>query len=144
MSICASIIVFFFLYYYTLACKRTDYYTQSPDNYDEFLIEVQSSLSRLIWVTFTILAIVFFTVGVVKLRLLRIYFKDFFKQFGCSLWMANIALTLPLLFRAIFDAMRSDWPSWNNFWVTDPVDYYRLSGYNILLFFFGTYVPMLT
>ena len=94
--------------------------------------------------TFIILAIIFFTAGVVKLRLLRIYFKDFFKEFGCNLWWANIALTLPLMFRAFFDAMRSDWPAWNEYWIDNGGNDYRLSGYNMLLFFFGTYVPMLT
>lgn len=38
------------------------------------------------------------------LRKIRKYFKDFYKQFGCKLWLANVLLTLPLLFRGLIDA----------------------------------------
>ena len=58
--------------------------------------------------------------------------------------MANVALTLPLLFRAFFDALRYDSEGWNEFWIDNDGNYYRLAGYNMLLFCFGTYIPMLT
>ena len=73
------------------------------------------------------------------LRRLRLYFPEFFDQFGCQLWFANIILTFPLTFRAIFDALNfSD--SWNDFW---EASYYRLAGFNILIFAFGTYLPII-
>ena len=59
--------------------------------------------------------------------------------------MANILLTMPLGFRAFFDAMRYD-TAWATFWnLSDSADpnMYRLASYNVLLFIFGTYIPML-
>ena len=82
------------------------------------------------------------------LNRLRLYFKDFFNEFGCNLWMANILLTLPLTFRAFFDAMRYD-TKWSYFWNLqvkegqDEQDMYKLATYNVLLFFLATYIPML-
>ena len=75
------------------------------------------------------------------LNRLRRYYKGFYKQFGCYLWMANVLLTFPLTFRAMFDGLRfSD--NWFYYWIGSE-NYYRLTGYNILLFTFGTYIPML-
>ena len=48
-------------------------------------------------------------------------------------------LTLPLSFRAVFDAMYHN-ESWDNYWNSSM---YTVAIYNALLFFFGSYVPML-
>ena len=48
-------------------------------------------------------------------------------------------LTLPLSFRAVFDALYHN-ESWSDYWSTNM---YTIAIYNALLFFFGSYVPML-
>ena len=111
------------------------------DNFDEYINAVEIPLGKLIWILFTILAIIFFAVGCFMLRRIRLYFKGFYKEFGCQLWTANVLLTLPLTFRAIFDALRYD-SAWENYWILSE-NYYRLCGYNLLLFTFGTYIPMM-
>lgn len=88
-----------------------------------------------------ILALFFFTVGCLMLRNLRLYFKGFYSQFGCNLWVANVLLTLPLTFRAVFDGLKTN-DKWFNFWLADA-NYYRVAGYNLILFTFGTYMPMM-
>lgn len=65
--------------------------------------------------TFALLCVVFFSVGCMMLRKIRRYFKDFYKQFGCKLWLANILLTLPLLFRGILDAANLN-TKFSNYW----------------------------
>ena len=120
----------------------TSFLFAKSDTYNEFTVEVLTPLGRLVWILFTILAVIFFTVGCIMLQRLRHYFKDFYRQFGCSLWVANVVLTIPLTFRAIFDALSMD-DSWYNYWIGEG-NYYRLAGYNMLLFTFGTYIPMLT
>ena len=73
------------------------------------------------------------------LNRLRLYFVDFYKESGCKLWTANVLLTLPLTFRAVFDGLQIN-KSWNEFWLENN---YTVAGYNLLLIFFATYVPML-
>jgi hypothetical protein len=75
------------------------------------------------------------------LNRLRRYYKGFYKQFGCYLWMANVLLTFPLMFRALFDALAAD-ETWYQYWIGSN-NFYRATGYNFLLFFFATYIPML-
>lgn len=59
------------------------------------------------------------------------------------MWVANVLLTLPLTFRAVFDALSFD-EKWNDFWTgKNGANYYRLASYNMVIFFFATYVPML-
>ena len=116
-------------------------------NYIQYGEDILTPLSKLIWIQFLILGIILFIVGSLMLNRLRLYFKDFFNEFGCNLWMANILLTLPLGFRAFFDAMRYD-TAWADFWqlsdvAQDDINMYRLATYNVLLFIFGTYIPML-
>ena len=101
----AAILVFWYAYYYTKACKDRKYYSENEQHYQEFNDDVFVPLSKFIWITFLVLAIIFFVVGCSMLNRLRIYFKDFFEKFGCMLWFANVMLTLPLSFRAAFDAL---------------------------------------
>jgi len=59
--------------------------------------------------------------------------------------MANICLTLPLTFRAFFDAMRYD-TKWADFWNISgngTPSQYKLATYNEVLFIFATYIPIL-
>ena len=72
---------------------------------------------------------------------LKRYYKGFYKEYGCYLWAANILLTFPLTFRAIFDALRlSD--SWSDYWFKGS-NYYKSVFYNVILFIFATYIPMI-
>lgn len=72
---------------------------------------------------------------------LKRYYKGFYKEYGCYLWTANVLLTFPLTFRAIFDALRQS-SNWYDFWF-DGNNYYKLGIYNVILFLFGTYIPMI-
>lgn len=109
----------------------------------DYTNEVERPLKKMIWIMFMLLAILFFTVGVLMLRRLRLYYKGFFKEFGCSLWVANVMLTLPLCFRAVFDWLYFD-KAWINYWFSDEDEnFYKESMYNLMVFTFGTYIPML-
>ena len=135
----AAILIFWYLFYYIKACKDQKYFSESVEHYQEFMDNVFTPLSKFIWITFFVLGIIFFMVGCSMLNRLRIYFKDFFEKFGGMLWFANIMLTLPLSFRAVFDALYHN-ETWSKFW---NENYYTVANYNALLFFFGSYVPML-
>jgi len=101
---------------------------------------VHQPLLRLVYIEFTLLGVIFFTVGFFMLRSLKMYFKDFYKEFGCQLWLANVLLTFPLTFRAIFDAaMLND--AFNYFWLGES-NYYKIAIYNMILITFATYIPM--
>ena len=88
---------------------------------------------------FAFLCVIFFSVGCMMLRKIRRYFKDFYKQFGCKLWIANILLTLPLLFRGLLDAAKLN-KTFNDYWREND---YRVACYNLMIITFGTYLPML-
>ena len=51
-------------------------------------------------------------------------------------------MTLPLSFRAFFDALALS-ESWENFWYGENTNYYYWATYNVTFFFFATYIPML-
>ena len=89
---------------------------------------------------FAILAVIFFAVGWLMLNRLKQYYKDFYLEFGCYLWMTNYLLTFPLLFRALFDRLRTN-DDWYNFWILSN-NYYRVAGYNIIIFTFASFLPM--
>ena len=135
MSLIALGLVFGYCYYYSEVCVHRDYYNQ---HYDQWLENIDDPLIRMIWITFLILSVIFFGVGCFMLLRLRRYFRDFYEQFGFRLWVANIFLTLPLTFRGIFDALKSN-KSWNSFWESDE---YTMATYNVLIMTFSTYLPM--
>jgi len=87
----------------------------SRAHYDQFEPEIHVPLLRLVWIEFTILALLFFAVGVSMQWSLRKYFKDFYKEFGCQLWSATVLMTVPLMFRAVLDALAHD-EAWMSFW----------------------------
>ena len=89
--------------------------------------------------TFSLLAVIFFTVGYMMLSRLKRYFKDFYKHFGTKLWIANVLLTFPLTFRGILDAVNLN-ENFNSFFIQN---YYRITGYNIMIITLGTYLPMM-
>ena len=138
ISVIALVIVTIYTFYYTKACMKSDYYW-TLEHYQEWLDNVYRPLIRFIWISFLLLGIIFFVAGCVMLNRLRLYFTDFYKESGCKLWTANVLLTLPLTFRAIFDWLTFD-DAWYNYWHKDNN---RLAGFNILLIFFATYMPML-
>ena len=88
-----------------------------------------------------ILAIIFFAVGCTMLQKLKKFYKGFYKQFRCNLWTANILMTVPLTFRAIFDGLTFN-KDFFNYWFGDA-NYYRIAVYNTLIFVIATLIPML-
>ena len=109
-------------------------------NFEEFIENVYEKLGTMIWIAFSLLGIVFFSVGWLMLYHLKRYFKDFYKNFGRKLWLAIVFLTLPLFFRAIFDGLRF-YKKWFDFW--NDGSNYKNAIYNIIIMTFGTYVPMI-
>ena len=135
----AAILVLSYSYYYNLACSNQDEYERDLDAYDA---DVSSETKKMIWVTFLLLAIILFSVGCIMICRLKIYYKDFYKDFGCQLWTANILMTLPLTFRAVFDALTFD-KKWENFWFGEDSNYFYYASYNVGFFLIATYIPML-
>ena len=109
-------------------------------NFEEFNNDVDEQLSQMIWIAFSILGVIIFSVGWLMLYHLKRYFKDFYKNFGCRLWLANVFLTFPLFFRAIFDALRF-YNKWYDYW-SEGNDY-KVAIYNLIIITFGTYLPMI-
>jgi hypothetical protein len=91
---------------------------------------------------FLVLACIFFLVGCKMITKLRQFYKDFYKEFGCQLWTANILMTLPLSFRALFNAL-TFCDAWQNYWFGPEATFYQMATYNVGLFVFATYIPML-
>ena len=139
----ALVNVTIYTFYFTKACVKSDYYVEVIDDefkhWPEYEDEIGKPLLRFTWISFLLLCIIFFTAGCVMLNRLRLYFVDFYKESGCKLWTANILLTLPLTFRAVFDGLGIN-SSWSNFWLENSS---RVAGYNLILIFFATYIPML-
>ena len=108
-----------YTFYFTKACAKSEYYVEVIDDefkhWPEYEDEIGKPLVRFIVISFIFLCIILFTAGCVMLNRLKLYFVDFYKEAGCKLWTANILLTLPLTFRAVFDGLRKN-SSWNDFW----------------------------
>ena len=103
IGICAAGIILGYVKFYTEACHKKQEY---KIDFDRYAVEIGIPIGRLIWICFALLALIFFLVGWLMLNRLKRYYKGFYKDFGCYLWMANVLLTFPLLFRAIFDWLR--------------------------------------
>ena len=116
-----AFIIYNYSFYYTKACEGNDFYASSQENSQKYFSDVLMPLMRSIWITFLILGFILFSVGCLMLRRLRMFYKDFYREFGCSLWFANVLLTLPLTFRAINDALMDD-DAWVKYWLGG--DYY--------------------
>ncbi len=48
------------------------------DAFMEYQMTVETPLAKLIWILFTILAVIFFAVGCFMLRRIRLYFRGFY------------------------------------------------------------------
>ena len=105
MSVVALVNISMYVFYYSRACRKSEYYIESDEHMQEYHDEVSWPLLRFTWISFLILGVIFFATGCIMLNRLRLYFVDFYKESGCKLWTANILLTLPLTFRAIFDGL---------------------------------------
>ena len=136
IAILAFIVIFCYSFYFTKCYKNADHYYAVFDDFDR---DVYEPLVRLQWIGFTVLAILFFTVGCIMLNRLRIYFKGFFKDYGCYLWIANVLLTIPLIIRAIFDALLFD-DDWLAYWLNGAD---KVAIYNLIFLTLVNYVPML-
>ena len=110
----------------------------TDEELEELYDTVWNPLTDVIVFGYAILGIIFFIVGWQMLYRLKKYFPEFYGQFGGSLWFANCILTLPLLFRAAINFL-NEIPAFSDYW---EVNYYRIVGYNILIFFLGTYIPI--
>lgn len=136
IAILAFIVIFCYSFFFTKCYHNADHYYDEIDDYDS---EIYRPLVRLQWIGFTVLAILFFTVGCIMLNRLRVYFKGFFKDYGCYLWVANILLTIPLTIRATFDALLFD-DDWLEYWFSGD---YKLALYNLTFLTLANYMPML-
>ena len=82
----------------------------------------------------------FFTVGCIMLCKLKLYFKDFYKDFGFQLWVVNICLTSPLFIRGIIDLLMTK-DAFAEYWQRN---YYLTASYNMMIITLATYLPMVT
>ena len=140
MIACGLISGYFYFYYY--ACINVDYYTSTAEhNNVDYFHDIYNPLIQMVTGVYFCLSVFFFSVGCLMLVRLKRHFKDFYKHFGCKLWIANVLLTFPLLFRGVFDALKKN-TSWTKFWFGSE-NYYRLSLYNVILITLATYLPMI-
>ena len=105
IAILSLVVIASYNFYFVKCYKNADHYYDVIEDFDS---DIYYPLKRLEWISFTILAILFFTVGCIMLNRLRVYFKGFFKDYGCNLWIANVLLTIPLIIRAVMDALTFD------------------------------------
>ena len=75
----AGMIVCSFAFYYHKACFNRDVYEHDSNLYKA---EVGDEKTKLVWVMFIVLACIFFVVGCIMLNRLKLYYKDFYKEFG--------------------------------------------------------------
>ena len=71
---------------------------------------------------------------------LKKHFKDFYGQFGCYLWTANILLAVPLMLRVISDILKVN-NDWQNLLHDDTL---RIAIYNLIFFCLTTYLPIVS
>lgn len=55
---------------------------------------------HLTW-TFTFLGVIFLISGILMGYNVRKFYPEFYKQYGCYIWVVTALLTLPLFYRAI-------------------------------------------
>ena len=84
MSIIAIVNVTIYIFYYTKACEKNDYYLAVIDNeyknWPVYQNEIEKPLLRFTWISFMLLGVIFFTTGCIMLNRLRLYFVDFYKE----------------------------------------------------------------
>ena len=80
MTLMAIMVICSYGFFYNKACRDKEYY---ESHLDEYHTEISDSVSKMIWVMFLILAVLFFTVGCIMILRLRTYYKDFYKDFAC-------------------------------------------------------------
>ena len=78
----------------------------------------------------------FFIVGVVLMHTLKTNYSDFFQEYKCVFWTTTLLLTIPLLFRGIFDFMNVS-HKWSIFWSD------KVTLYNSMFFILTDYFPIL-
>lgn len=100
-------------YYYSQACNSKKYHSilQSSD-YDR---NVSLPSRTAIAYTFATLAVIFFGVATSLVCTLRSHIPKLYEEYRCVLWSANVILSLPLTFRAIFDGLNSENLAFQNF-----------------------------
>ena len=81
MSIIAIVNVTIYIFYYTKACEKNDFYLADEyKNWRVYQNEIEKPLLRFTRISFMLLGIIFFTTGCVMLNRLRLYFVDFYKE----------------------------------------------------------------
>jgi len=97
-------------------------------------------MNRFIWILFLVLAVVFFSVGLMLLMSLKNYFNEFYEEQKYLLWSAMLILTLPLSFRAILDYSLEKSTKMYNFVINNNTNFII---YQWCFFILTTYTPIL-
>ena len=97
-------------------------------------------MNRFIWILFLVLAVAFFSVGLVLLMSLKNYFNEFYEEQKYLLWSAMLILTLPLSFRAILDYSLEKSTKMYNFVTNNNTNFVI---YQWSFFILTTYTPIL-
>ena len=108
-----------------------------PEDKENFTSDILDPFSLFIVVVFSLLALVFFIVGVMLLHTLKTTYSEFYNDYKAILWATTLLLTLPLLFRGIFDFLELA-PKWSKFWNN------RITIYNSIFFILTDYFPILS
>ena len=95
------------------------------------------SLSDLFTYLFTLLGIVFIITGIMMALAIRKYYTDFYKEYGCLIWVATLCLAVPLFMRGL-----------NLYLYSKQQDYWTYYGEHFALMnstyiFFSSIIPVL-
>ncbi len=94
------------------------------------------SLSDLFTYLFTLLGIVFIITGITMALALKKYYTDFYKEYGCLIWVATLCLAVPLFMRGL-----------NSYLYGKEQDYYKyyldhFALMNSTYIFFSSIIPI--
>ena len=63
-------------------------------------------MEEFIIVSFVLLGVSLFVTGTIMFLRLKKHFMEFYLQFGCYFWTANILLAVPLILRSLSDLLK--------------------------------------
>jgi hypothetical protein len=124
-------------FYYVEGCSPK---YQGPEQSEIYKTNNSDPMNRFIWILFLVLAVVFFSVGLVLLMSLKNYFNEFYEEQKYLLWSAMLILTLPLSFRAILDYSLEKSTKMYNFVINNNTNFVI---YQWSFFILTTYTPIL-
>ena len=103
-------------------------------DWDDYYAKVDDKLDAVTILIFLLLTITIFTVGCCLLLRIKSNYPMLHKHHGCILWLALLALSVPLSIRSILDFSLDSW---------NPETEGGAAAYNMMLFFFTDLIPII-